>query len=137
MSQRTVLIIRGCSGAGKSTLAKTLANLNPDSCICEADTYFLDKDGNYKFDATQLRNAHNYCQVRFQAALDAGVSLIIISNTNTTAKEYKFYLDKAHEHGYITHVLLVERHLNTQSVHGVPQLTLERQAANLRQSIQL
>ena len=133
---KKVFIIRGISGSGKSTLAKSLAEIYPSHMICEADDYFYDDKGNYNFDASKLGAAHASCKKKFEDALKANVHLIIVSNTSTTLKEYKPYVDKAAEYGYTTHVVLVERHLGTKSIHNVPQETLDRQVANLRNSIQ-
>lgn len=134
---KTFFLIRGASGSGKSTFARTLASMNPSHMICEADSYFIDRDGTYNFDATKLGAAHKYCQNLFEQALKDSVSLVICSNTNVNRRDYQFYLDKAKEYGYTTHVVVVERHLGTKSVHNVPQETLDRQVANLRNSIQL
>ena len=58
---KELFLIRGISGAGKSTLAKILVG-DKDYCHKEADMYFIDGDGNYKFDVTSLRDAHDWCQ---------------------------------------------------------------------------
>jgi uridine kinase len=134
---KIAIVIKGVSGSGKSTFARTLASMNSSHVICEADSYFVDKDGNYNFDASKLGAAHHYCKTKFEAALAANTQLVICANTNTQQRDYKFYLDKAKEYGYTTHVVVVERHLNTTSIHNVPQETLDRQVANLRNSIQL
>ena len=56
---KTLRIIRGPSGSGKSTFAKK--NF-PDAFQCEADDYFIDADGIYRFDAKLLGKAHEACQ---------------------------------------------------------------------------
>lgn len=134
---KTCFIIRGVSGSGKSTLAKSLAAMNTDHCICEADEYFLDGKGNYNFDPSQLGAAHAYCRSVFEAAINSSVQLVICSNTNTTRKEYSFYVDKARQAGYTVHVVVVERFMDSKSIHNVPNEVLERQAEKLRQSISL
>jgi predicted ABC-type ATPase len=133
---RIAFIIRGVSGSGKSTLAKSLAALNPDHCICEADAYFYDPSGDYVFRPESLGQAHNYCKNLFVQALNRGTQLVICSNTNTSRKEYQFYIDEAEKRGYTVHVVIAERFKDTKSVHNVPQETLDRQAEKLRQSIQ-
>lgn len=132
------IILRGKSGSGKSTLAKNLAGLVHGAIICEADEYFVNPiTGEYSFDAAKLGAAHHYCKKKFETALQNRAPLVICSNTNTTEKEYKFYLDKANECGYIVNTVVVENVNSTHNVHGVPEEVLERQSQNLRQSIQL
>lgn len=131
------IILRSRSGAGKSTLARSLASLASGAVICEADQFFVNPiDGTYSFDANKLAAAHHYCRSKFEQALKNKAPLVVVANTNTTTREYKFYLDKARECGYITHVVVVENVHNTKNVHNVPEEVLERQATNLRQSIQ-
>jgi uridine kinase len=131
------IILRGKSGSGKSTLARNLAQLVHGAIVCEADEYFVNPTTKqYSFDAAQLGAAHHYCKLKFETALKNRAPLVICANTNTTSKEYKFYLDKAKEYGYTVNVLVVENVNDTQNIHGVPQEVLERQSQNLRQSIQ-
>lgn len=130
------IIIRGVSGSGKSTLAKSLASLNSESVICEADEFFY-RDGKYDFDPNLLGKAHDFCKHKFAQAIIENKPLVICSNTNTSKKEYDFYLDFARDHGYIVHVVIAERFSQFTSVHNVPNEVLEKQAARLRQSITL
>jgi len=133
-----LLVIRGKSGSGKSTLAKSLASMVSGAVVCEADQYFVNPiDGTYSFDVNRLGAAHHYCRSKFEQALQNKAPLIIVSNTNTTSREYQFYLDKAKECGYTTNVVVVENIHGTSNVHNVPEETLQRQENNLRQSIQL
>jgi predicted ABC-type ATPase len=134
---KTVFIIRHASGAGGSSLARTLYDMSPESIICEADDYFIDWTGEYKFDPNKLGQAHEYCKNRFVLAIEDGAPLIICSNTNTTPKEYQFYLDKAIEAGYIVHMVVVERFMDTKSVHNVPDETIQKQKDRLKNSIRL
>ena len=56
----TLFIVRGVPGSGKSTFAKHIWN---EYAICEADKYFVDREtGEYKFDATKLKEAHEWCR---------------------------------------------------------------------------
>ena len=52
---KQLILLRGLPGSGKSTFAKSLGGIH-----IEADQYFM-QDGEYKFDASQLKHAHNYC----------------------------------------------------------------------------
>jgi tRNA uridine 5-carbamoylmethylation protein Kti12 len=44
---KTLILLRGLPGSGKTTLAKSL--VTKDYCHKEADMYFVDEFGNYKF----------------------------------------------------------------------------------------
>lgn len=54
----TLILIRGCPGSGKTTLAKKLVE-NSDSKTkhFEADQYFTDASGNYKWDGMKIGEA--------------------------------------------------------------------------------
>lgn len=53
----TLVLIRGIPGSGKSTLAKAM----PGFFHVEADMYFVDDSGNYRFGGERLREAHACC----------------------------------------------------------------------------
>jgi len=55
---KELILLRGLPGSGKSTLAKSL-----DGIHIEADQFFM-IDGEYRFDASKLKDAHNYCFTR-------------------------------------------------------------------------
>ena len=55
--EKILYIVRGIPGSGKSTFAKTLGGQH-----FEADMYFIDESGNYKFDITEIKLAHEWCQ---------------------------------------------------------------------------
>jgi predicted kinase len=122
---KELYLLRGLPGSGKSTLAKSLGGVH-----IEADMYFME-DGVYNFDATQLRNAHNYCQGQTQAWMktdseQVNVSKIIVSNTFTQEWEMKAYYDLAKEHGYKVYSLIVENRHGGVNEHNVPTEVLEK-----------
>jgi len=122
---KELYLLRGLPGSGKSTLAKSLGGVH-----VEADMYFME-DGVYNFDATQLRNAHNYCQGQTQAWMktngeQVNVSKIIVSNTFTQEWEMKAYYDMAKEHGYKVYSLIVENRHGGVNEHSVPVEVLEK-----------
>ena len=117
---RKVIIMRGASGSGKSTYTN---KNHPDAVVCSADSYFVDKDGNYNWDPKKIGFAHTSCQKSFKMALDRSEPLIVVDNTNTTVKEFKFYLDAARDHGYDVEVVRIETPLDVaaaRNVHNVP-----------------
>ncbi|MGR5448511.1 ATP-binding protein [Vibrio sp. PNB22_3_1] len=124
---KTLLIIRGVSGSGKSTLANRLrkeeaAFLHADHF--EADQFFVDRHGNYTFDRTELKNAHQWCQSQTAKSLREGKT-VIVSNTFTTEREYLPYVQLAKQY----EATLVFSHCNGhfESIHDVPNHVIEMQ----------
>jgi predicted kinase len=118
--EKHLFLLRGLPGSGKSTLAKSLGGKH-----IEADMYFM-KDGKYQFDATRLRDAHNWCRHKAMEAMKAGLSKVIISNTFTQEWEMEAYHLLAEELGYTVFSLIVENRHNGVNEHGVPQEALDR-----------
>ena len=100
-----MLVIRGVPGSGKSTLAKIMASqLNAEHF--EADMFFM-QDGQYKFDFSLLPNAHRWCQNSVDKALSLNQP-VIVSNTFTTFKEIKPYLDICKKHSIVPCVIAMQ-----------------------------
>jgi len=134
---KVVYILRGVSGCGKSTLAAELARGYTKPQICEADLYFM-KHGKYEFDASQLGAAHAWCHANYLRALnDPNCDCVIVSNTNTKARDFKFYEKEAERRGIATFCLVVENRHGGRNTHGVPQEVLDRHADNIRNSLEL
>lgn len=126
---KVLIILRGLPGSGKTSFANYMFSNN----IFEADQYFYDEEGNYNFDASKLGTAHKWCQLRVEQAMEDNKesngkygSEIVVSNTSTTEKELKPYLDLADKYGYKVVSLVVENRHGNKSVHGVPDETLEK-----------
>ena len=111
----TITIVRGLPGAGKSTYANTL-NLPH----FEADMFFV-KDGEYKFNAAQLYHAHRWCLEIVKSHIEEQLD-VVVSNTFTTNKELKDYVEYARENNYF--IRIVECYANYGSIHNVPDETL-------------
>ena len=83
-----LFLVRGISGAGKSTLAHKL------SCeVVSADDFFM-VDGQYKFNATALPQAHQWCQSRAEFFLTAGND-VVVANTFCERWEMEPYIAMA------------------------------------------
>ena len=93
----TLILTRGIPGSGKSTLAALLGFM-AGTPVIEADHYFVDGEGNYNFNPSELGKAHEYCQYHCRVVLCSG-SDIIVSNTSTTEKEVQVYKNIAKEFG--------------------------------------
>lgn len=87
------MLIRGLPGSGKSTLAKQLSQ-EQDSVHLETDMYFVEADGEYRFNPLKLEQAHQWCQQQTEHHLKQGQS-VIVSNTFVRHWEMKAYQEIA------------------------------------------
>jgi predicted kinase len=122
--EKILFIVRGIPGSGKSTFAKTLGGKH-----FETDNFFM-VDGEYKFDVTKLKAAHEWCQNSVNTAMILNIttdlnSTIVVSNTFTQEWEMKPYFDMAETYGYRVFSLIVENRHGGVNQHGVPQDKLE------------
>jgi predicted kinase len=117
---KELLLLRGCPGSGKSTLAKSLGGVH-----YEADMFFVE-DGEYRFDGSKLKLAHNWCMIQTQKSMVDDVSRIVVSNTFTQEWEMKTYYELAENHGYRVYSLIVENRHGGVNEHGVPKDKLEQ-----------
>lgn len=125
-----LILLRGLPGSGKSTAAKLLGAGGAGYAHFESDMFFM-KDGKYKFDATKLRAAHQWCQGQVEHAMllnhtSGHNSTIIVSNTFTQEWEMQAYFDLAERWDYRVTTLIVENRHGGVNVHGVPQETLTK-----------
>jgi predicted kinase len=135
---RILYICRGLPGSGKSTRAKALlADLlrqGHTAVICSSDEYFVCPCCKaYSWAADRLSHAHAWCRARCMAAMEAGVEVVIIDNTNCTARECRDYVMFADQHDYA--VVFLEPttpwafdidELARRNIHGVSRDGLER-----------
>jgi predicted kinase len=110
---KTLTLVRGLPGAGKSTFAKLLGGIH-----IEADHYFM-KDGEYKFDASKLKQAHEHCRTSTEGWMMEGYN-IVVSNTFTQEWEMYAYYELAEKYGYRVHSVIVENRHDGINVHGCP-----------------
>lgn len=116
---KTLFLLRGLPGAGKSTLADSLG-----IDYVEADMFFM-QDGEYKFDGTKIKLAHEWCQDRVRKIMEYGMS-VAVANTFTQEWEMEPYLEMAKEFGYRVNSLIVENRHGGENTHGVPEEALTR-----------
>ena len=128
---KELILLRGLPGSGKSTFAKKL--VEHDFLICEADKYFIDViTGEYKFDASKLKDAHRYCHDIVETYMadslihDQWYREIVVSNTFTQEWEMKPYFELAEKYGYRVYSLIVENRHGGINQHGVPEDKLEQ-----------
>ena len=127
-TQGELILLRGLPGSGKSTLAKIILQLRStdEPEVLSADDFFEDKEGEYNFDPTKLKEAHNYCQFRCSERMRQQKSKIVVANTFTQEWEMQSYYELAEKYGYRVHSLIVENRHGGVNAHDVPQETLEK-----------
>jgi len=118
---KELILLRGLPGSGKSTLAKLFG----ERTNVEADRYFM-KDGQYKFDASKLKQAHEWCREVTEAWMIESNLNICVSNTFTQEWEMEPYFELAKKYGYRVHSIIVENRHNGVNEHGVPEETLTK-----------
>ena len=119
--EKILTICRGIPGSGKSTFAKTLGGQH-----YEADMYFIDEEGNYNFDVTKIKDAHQWCQSFVETDMELEYPKIVVSNTFTQDWEMEPYFKLAKEYGYTVFTIVVENRHGGVNQHGVPEDKLEQ-----------
>lgn len=123
-----LLLLRGLPGSGKSSLGDVILHYpgsnSPD--VLSADNFFIDDKGNYIFDATKLKQAHNDCQLKCAERMKLELSRIVVANTFTEQWEMDSYYEMAKRYKYRVHTLIVENRHKSKNVHGVPDEKLEQ-----------
>jgi predicted kinase len=124
--EKILYIVRGIPGSGKSTFAKTLGGIH-----IEADQYFVDGDGNYNFDGSKIKLAHEYCRTQTEAWMKTdgthvNADKIVVSNTFTQEWEMEPYFTLAKEYGYTVFTIVVENRHGGTNVHNVPEDKIEQ-----------
>lgn len=115
-----LVLIRGLPGSGKSTIAERFAEQG--YFHIEADMFFVDDFGNYRFSPEGLPLAHDFCQRVARIMLSRGVS-VVVANTFVTQKEIEPYarmavLNRAQFH-------IVECEGKYASIHDVPDAVVQ------------
>jgi hypothetical protein len=104
-----IVLIRGLPGSGKSTMAKSMAGY----LHLEADM-FLMVDGEYVFDASKIKAAHDWCVASALNALGQGRN-VVVSNTFTKIWELQRYIDLGFR------FRIIEASGKWSNIHGVPE----------------
>jgi predicted kinase len=123
---KNLYLLRGLPGSGKSTLSEQLGGSH-----FETDKYFVGENGEYNFDGSKLKEAHQWCQDSVANAMVLNHTTgenetIVISNTFTQEWEMKPYMDMAKEWGYRVFSIIVENRHGGVNQHGVPDEKLQQ-----------
>ena len=122
---KKLFLLRGLPGSGKSSLAKALSTAM--SGHVESDMFFINRKGEYNFDASKLKEAHEWCRKETEDYMKPhGFDTVIVSNTFTQEWEMKPYYEMAEKYGYMVYSLIVENRHGGVNQHGVPDETLEK-----------
>ena len=109
----TLHIFRGLPGSGKSTAARKLGLVH-----YEADMFFEDDQGRYRFEPGRLADAHEWCLAKVREALYAGKD-VSVANTFLCIWQIEIYRAVADCAG--ARLLIHECRGDFGSVHNVPE----------------
>jgi predicted kinase len=122
-----LILLRGLPGSGKSSLGEIILHCpgsnSPD--VLSADNFFIDDKGNYNFDATKIKQAHNDCQQKCAERMKLEISRIVVANTFTEEWEMLIYFEMAERYRYRVHTLIVENRHGGSNIHNVPENKLQ------------
>jgi predicted kinase len=123
-----LFLIRGLPGSGKTSFATAIWN---DYAVCEADKFFYDKENNYNFDPSKLKEAHSWCLSEVESKMIEHENNkqyypeIAVSNTFTQEWEMENYFKLAEKYGYKVVSLIIENRHGSKNIHGVPEEKLQ------------
>ena len=119
--EKILYCVRGIPGSGKSTFAKTLGVQH-----YEADMFFINENGEYNFDFTKIKDAHQWCQGMVKTDMILEYPKIVVSNTSTQEWEMEPYFNLAKEFGYSVFSVIVENVHGGINEHNVPEDKIEQ-----------
>ena len=125
-----LIIVRGIAGSGKTTFVKKTL---PEAAHYEADMFF-EQGGEYKFDASKLKEAHNWCRKRVYECI-RNKKLVVVSNTFTQFWEVSPYIDYALL--YNEAIILIELTTFYGSIHSVPKKVIDKQKARFISNVDI
>jgi len=126
---KVLVLLRGLPGSGKTSFANFIWS---SYAVCEADKFFYDKESNYNFDATKLKEAHEWCRNEVETRMQDNQNNpqyypeIVVSNTFTQEWEMEAYFDLAKKYDYRVVSLIVENRHGNSNIHGVPDDVLNK-----------
>lgn len=128
MTTPTLYLLRGVPGSGKTTMANKLVSSGLAAAVVEADQWFIQSDGSYQWNASQLGEAHEWARDRARNLLTNGSS-VVVSNTTVSQREVDVWVEMAGETGATLVSLIVENRHGNSNIHGVPEEKLDSMRA--------
>ena len=117
---KELILVRGLPGSGKTSWSED----NYPADYYETDMYWLRPDGEYDFNVTLLRQAHEWCRNICELCMKDEFISVVVSNTFSQLWEMQPYLDMAEEYGYEVEVRKMMGDYG--SIHDVPQKTIDK-----------
>jgi hypothetical protein len=114
-----LVLIRGLPGSGKTM--KAMGYVNDGYKHIEADQFFL-VNGEYRFDASKLPEAHAWCLDQTRRALGEG-EFVCVANVFASVEDVKPYTDLSVDYQ------VIEANYPGQSIHKVPKEKLRAMRA--------
>jgi len=142
---KKLILMRGVPGSGKSTKAKAIyqkyTSEGINGIILSTDNQFM-VDGVYKFDIAKLGWAHSRNRLLAEKAVNDGISVVIIDNTNLSDEERRPYIYLAEANGYEWEIVDsdTEWRMNAEecfkrNTHGVPLNNIKYMLAKLEKDL--
>ena len=125
---KRLICLRGIPGSGKSTFARMIWD---HFVIHEADKFF-EKDGEYNFNPTKIKEAHQWCRDNVEQQMKDNqlnpqyYPEIVVANTFTQEWEMNPYIELAEKYGYKVISLVVENRHGNKNIHNVPDETIQK-----------
>ncbi|MER2490922.1 ATP-binding protein [Catenovulum sediminis] len=114
-------LIRGLPGSGKSTLAEKLAQ-QTFAVHLEADHFFTQDDGSYRYNARRIKDAHIWCQGQCEYYLSLDFD-VIVANTFVELWEMQIYHQLADK--YQAEIEVIHCKGTWQNIHNVSQASID------------
>jgi hypothetical protein len=88
--------------------------------------FFVDSDGNYNFEPSKIKDAHQWCQEEMDFLMRLEHSPVVVSNTFTQEWEMEPYFELAKTYGYKVFSIVVENRHGGINQHDVPEEVLTK-----------